>query len=113
MTYDGAEPHILVVDDDDGIRDLVTRYLNENGFLSLSVACAEDALEAIEFGEFDALVVDVMMPKVTGIDFTKVLRKKNDIPVLLLTALGETNGGRFTGAAPFILLLSRCQYTPI
>ena len=83
-------PHILVVDDDDGIRDLVTRYLNENGFFSLSVSSAEEALQALEIGEFDALVVDVMMPKITGLEFTQSLREKNNIPILLLTALGET-----------------------
>ena len=87
-------PHILVIDDDDRIRDLVARYLGENGFL---VSTAEDAAQAdkiLTLAEYDALVVDVMMPGQSGMEFTQELRQKNnkqnDVPILLLTAMGET-----------------------
>ena len=87
-------PHILVIDDDDRIRDLVARYLGEHGFL---VSTAENAAQAgriLTLAEYDALVVDVMMPGQSGMEFTQELRqdnnKQNDVPVLLLTAMGET-----------------------
>ncbi len=85
-----ALPHILVVDDDDRIRELVARYLSEHGFF---VSTAEDAKEAtaiLALAEYDALVVDVMMPGQSGMEFTEELRQKNDVPILLLTAMGET-----------------------
>lgn len=82
-------PHILVVDDDDRIRDLVSRYLNEHGFLALSVADAPQAKEALSRFTFDAMVLDVMMPGQTGVELTQELRAANDIPVILLTAMGE------------------------
>ena len=82
-------PHILVVDDDDRIRTLVSRYLNEHGFLSFTAENAAAAKEILKIGMFDALVVDVMMPGQDGRQFTNELRKHNDIPVLLLTAMGE------------------------
>lgn len=82
-------PHVLVVDDDDRIRDLVSRYLNEHGFFSVTAASADEAEDVLKVGLFDALVVDVMMPGRNGREFTKDLRKTNDVPVLLLTALGE------------------------
>lgn len=83
-------PHILVVDDDDRIRALVTRYLNEHGFFALSAADAAQAKAALKDAVFDALVVDVMMPGQDGRALTADVRKSSDIPVLLLTALGET-----------------------
>ncbi len=82
-------PHILVVDDDDRIRTLVSKYLNEHGFLSFTAANAQEAKEILEIGLFDALVVDVMMPGQNGRDFTKDIRSRGDVPVLLLTAQGE------------------------
>lgn len=85
------KPHILVVDDDDRIRSLLSKYLIDNDFI---VATAKDALHAEEILKkslFDALVVDVMMPGKTGFEFTKDLRRTSDLPVLLLTALGETD----------------------
>lgn len=84
-----ALPHILVVDDDDRIRDLVSRYLNEHGFVALSVDSAQSAAAALRHAVFDAIVLDVMMPGQTGVEWTRELRRKNDIPVLLLTAMGE------------------------
>lgn len=82
-------PHILVVDDDDRIRNLVSRYLNEHGFLAFTAEDAAAAAQILEIGQFDALVVDVMMPGQNGRDFTASLRKHSDVPVILLTAMGE------------------------
>ena len=102
-------PHILVVDDDDRIRTLVSKYLNDNGFLSFTAGNAQEAKEILEIGLFDALVVDVMMPGQNGRDFTKEIRKKGDVPVLLLTAQGEVEaravGERLRGI-PFTRVLS-------
>lgn len=82
-------PHILVVDDDDRIRALVARYLSEHGYLAMTAQDAQEAQAMLRHFLFDALVVDVMMPGQTGFTFTQELRKVSDIPVLLLTALGE------------------------
>ncbi|HEU4839361.1 MAG TPA: response regulator [Micavibrio sp.] len=98
-------PHILVVDDDDRIRTLVSRYLNEHGFLSFTAADAAQAKEILALGVFDALVVDVMMPGQDGRAFTRELRTANDIPVLLLTAMGEVEdrvGGLESGADDYL-----------
>jgi two-component system phosphate regulon response regulator OmpR len=100
-----ARPHILVVDDDTRIRDLVARYLTEHGFVAATVAGAREARIALEAFTFDALVVDVMMPGETGLEFTRKLRADNDIPVLLLTALGESEdriNGLETGADDYL-----------
>ncbi len=86
-----ARPHILVIDDDSRIRELVSRYLKENGFVVVTARDAADARAVMKGFEFDALVVDVMMPGETGLEFTKALRRERDIPVLLLTALGEVD----------------------
>lgn len=83
-------PHILVVDDDDRIRELVARYLSDNGFFVSLAANAKEAARILELAKYDALVVDVMMPGQTGMEFTQELRQNNDVPVLLLTAMGET-----------------------
>lgn len=98
-------PHILVVDDDDRIRSLVSRYLNEHGFLSFTAENAAAAKDILEIGVFDALVVDVMMPGQNGRDFTSELRRKSDVPVLLLTAMGEVDdrvGGLQSGADDYL-----------
>lgn len=84
-----ALPHILVVDDDDRIRSLVSRYLGEHGFMSFTAADAKEAKALLAVAEFDAMVLDVMMPGQDGRSLTQELRQSNDIPVLLLTALGE------------------------
>ncbi|NCC21204.1 MAG: response regulator transcription factor [Alphaproteobacteria bacterium] len=84
-----VKPHVLVVDDDARIRQLVSRYLTQNGFVSVSASSAGEARELMESLEFDALVVDIMMPDETGLAFTSALRERSDIPVLLLTALGD------------------------
>lgn len=85
------KPHILVVDDDDRIRSLLSRYLRENGFVVATAKDAEDARDVLKLALFDALIVDVMMPGQSGYEFTKSLRAGSAIPVLLLTALGETD----------------------
>ncbi len=83
------EAHILVVDDDDGIRTLVKEYLNENNFLVTTGKNAEDASEKIKIIKFDLIVLDVMMPGKSGIDFIKENIDNLDTPIILLTAKGE------------------------
>ena len=82
--------HILVVDDDDGIRSLVKQYLKENKFLVTTAANAEDASEKIKIIEFDLIVLDIMMPGKSGLDFIKD-NKKLETPIILLTAKGQPN----------------------
>lgn len=85
-----SKSHILMVDDDKRIRSLVSRYLHEHDFIVLSAQDAAEAVEMMALFDFDALVVDVMMPGQTGFEFTKGLRASGSaVPVLLLTALGE------------------------
>ena len=81
--------HILVVDDDDRIRNLLKDYLNNNNFLTSSAKDGSEALEKISVFEFDLIVLDVMMPGKSGFELTKEIKKNNDIPVILLTAKGE------------------------
>ena len=83
--------HILVVDDDDIIRSLVKKYLNENNFLVTTSSSAENAAEKIKIIRFDLIVLDVMMPGKSGIDFIKENKKSIDTPIILLTAKGETD----------------------
>lgn len=83
---------ILMVDDDSRIRQLVSRFLHEAGFIVVTANCADQADELLARMSFDALVLDIMMPGRTGLEYTAELREKNnDIPVILLTALGETD----------------------
>jgi two-component system phosphate regulon response regulator OmpR len=82
--------HIMVVDDDDRIRELVKQYLEENNFL---VSTARDALAAkakLEIINFDILILDIMMPGQSGLSLTKEIKKNNPVPIILLTAKGET-----------------------
>ena len=81
--------HILVVDDDDGIRNLVKEYLNENNFLVSTAKNAEDAYEKILIIKFDLIVLDVMMPGKNGLEFIQENKKIIDTPIILLTAKGE------------------------
>ncbi len=83
-------PHILVVDDDTRLRALLQRYLQENGFAVSSAKDAENARMFMNQYVFDLLIVDVMMPNETGLEFLKKLRKTNQIPAIVLTAMGET-----------------------
>ena len=68
--------HILVVDDDDGIRSLVKKYLNENNFLVTTAEDAEKALEKVKIIKFDLIVLDIMMPGKNGLEFIKENKKK-------------------------------------
>tara|TARA_Y100001970_G_scaffold292327_1_gene433198 strand:+ start:1678 stop:2355 length:678 start_codon:yes stop_codon:yes gene_type:complete len=81
--------HILVVDDDDGIRSLVKQYLNENNFLVTTSSSAENAEKKIEVIKFDLIVLDVMMKGKSGLDFIRNNKSKIDTPIILLTAKGE------------------------
>ena len=83
--------HILVVDDDDGIRFLVKQYLNENNFLVTTSNSAENAIEKVLIIKFDLIVLDVMMPGKSGLDFIKENKNSIDTPIILLTAKGEAN----------------------
>ena len=83
--------HILVVDDDDGIRSLVKQYLNQNNFLVTTANNAEDALEKVLIIKFDLIVLDVMMPGKSGLDFIKENKAAVDTPIILLTARGNAN----------------------
>ena len=81
--------HILVVDDDEGIRSLIKQYLNENNFLVTTSNSAENAEEKISIIKFDLIVLDVMMTGKSGLDFIKQNKSKIDTPIILLTAKGE------------------------
>ena len=83
------EAHILVVDDDEGIRSLIKQYLNENNFLVTTSDSAENAEEKISIIKFDLIVLDVMMTGKSGLDFIKQNKSKIDTPIILLTAKGE------------------------
>src|ERR1700761_7505995 len=84
-----ADPHLLVVDDDERLRALLQRYLSTNGF---RISAARDAAEAralMKSMAFDALVLDVMMPGESGLDLAKSVRTQSAVPILMLTARGE------------------------
>jgi len=83
------EAHILVVDDDDRIRDLVKQYLNENNYFVTTAINAEDAQKKVKTIKFDLIVLDIMMPGKSGLDFTKENKNKIYTPIILLTAKGE------------------------
>ncbi len=83
--------HILVVDDDDGIRSLVKKYLIENNFLVTTADSAEDAFEKIKLIKFDLIILDIMMPGKSGLEFIKENKKKLETPIILLTAKGQPN----------------------
>ena len=83
--------HILVVDDDDGIRSLVKKYLNENDYLVTTANSAEDGSEKIKILKFDLIILDIMMPGKSGLEFIEDHKKDLDTPIILLTAKGEPN----------------------
>lgn len=88
---DSFNAHILVVDDDDGIRSLVKKYLNENNYLVTTADSAENAVKKIRIIKFDLIILDIMMPGKNGLEFIKENKKKLDTPIILLTAKGEAN----------------------
>ena len=83
--------HILVVDDDDGIRTLVKQYLVGKNFLVTTANSAEEAKEKVSIIKFDLIVLDIMMPGKNGLEFTKENKEKINTPIILLTAKGETD----------------------
>ena len=80
--------HILVVDDDNGIRSLVKKYLNENNYLVNTASNAEDATEKIKIINFDLIILDIMMPGKSGLEFIQDNKRKISTPIILLTAKG-------------------------
>tara|TARA_B100001057_G_scaffold369682_1_gene373407 strand:- start:2807 stop:3484 length:678 start_codon:yes stop_codon:yes gene_type:complete len=83
--------HILVVDDDEGIRSLVKKYLNENKYLISTADSAENAFEKIKIIKFDLIILDIMMPGKSGLEFVKDNRNDLDTPIILLTAKGQAD----------------------
>ena len=81
--------HILVVDDDDRIRELIKQYLNDNNFVVTTAIDAKEAKKKIEYFKFDMIVLDVMMPGQNGFDLTNEIKKVLSTPIILLTAKGE------------------------
>ena len=83
--------HILVVDDDEGIRSLVKKYLNENNYIVNTAKSAEDASKKIQIIKFDLIILDIMMPGKSGLEFIKENKKKLETPIILLTAKGQAS----------------------
>lgn len=83
------EPHIFVIDDDDRLRSLIARYLSEHGFIVATAANASDARKKMESLAFDLIILDLMMPGESGLDFAADLRRRSTVPILMLTAMGE------------------------
>ena len=82
-------PHILVVDDDTRLRELLRKFLTENEFRVTTAADAAEARQMLTSLEFDLIVLDVMMPGESGLELTSGLREFSGVPILLLTAMGE------------------------
>jgi len=100
-----AHAHILVVDDDKRLRDLIARYLGEQGFRVSVAVDAADARAKLKSISFDLLVLDIMMPGESGLDLTRALRQESSVPILLLTAMGEVQdriNGLETGADDYL-----------
>ena len=83
-------PHILVVDDDTRIRNLLKKYLGDNGYMVTTAADAAEARRHLTALQFDLLVVDVMMPGENGLSLTRGIRETSTVPILMLTAMGES-----------------------
>lgn len=84
-------PHLLVIDDDTRIRSLLSQFLQQNGFRVSVAASSDDARRKLNGLDFDLLIVDVMMPGENGISLTRSLRETKEVPILMLTALSETD----------------------
>ena len=83
--------HVLVVDDDEGIRSLVKKFLNKKNYLVTTASNAENANEKVKIIKFDLIILDIMMPGKSGLEFLKEYKKNINTPVILLTAKGEPN----------------------
>jgi two-component system phosphate regulon response regulator OmpR len=90
MDASADKPHILVVDDDTRLRELLRTFLSKNGFRVTVASHAAEARERLGVLDFDLIVLDVMMPGETGLDFAAGLRRNDDVPILMLTAMGDT-----------------------
>ena len=97
--------HILIIDDEKGIREPLKEYLESENFFVTTAKDAEDAKNKIKILEFDLLIVDIMMPGQSGLDFTKEIRKNKNTPIVFLTAMGEAASrihGLETGADDYV-----------
>ena len=83
------DPHILVIDDDDKIRELLKKYLVDNQFIVSTASDAQNAKEFIKYIKFDLIVIDIMMPGQNGYELTEEIRKNSLVPIIHLTAMGE------------------------
>ena len=97
-TLSDDAPHLLVVDDDTRIRSLLSQYLTNSGFRVTMAGSAAEARRKLEGIDFDLLILDVMMPGETGVSLTRSLREQKNVPILMLTALSETDS-RIDGLA--------------
>ena len=86
---DNSKIHILIIDDDEKIRDLLKQYLKNNNFFVSTAINASDAEEKLKIVKFDLAIIDIMMPGKDGLQLTKEIREKIDLPIILLTAKGE------------------------
>ena len=86
---DNSKIHILIIDDDEKIRDLLKQYLKNNNFFVSTAINASDAEEKLKIVKFDLAIIDIMMPGKDGLQLTKEIRDKIDLPIILLTAKGE------------------------
>jgi two-component system OmpR family response regulator len=82
-------PHLLVIDDDHEIRDLLTRFMEKNGFRITAVRDAREARRAWTRGAFQLVVLDLMLPGESGLDVARWLRDQEDVPIVMLSAMGE------------------------
>ncbi len=106
MKISSFSPHILLIDDDTRIRNLLKRYLNENGFFVSTLESTKNADQLINQIKTDLIILDLMLPEENGVDFAKRVRPYNNIPIVMLTAKGEVEDkitGLETGADDYII----------
>jgi two-component system OmpR family response regulator len=84
-----ASPHLLIVDDDRGIRDLVSHFLTRHGFRCATAKNGQEMREAISNGRFDLVILDLMLPGEDGLSLCRWLRRDSTLPIIMLTAMGE------------------------
>ena len=99
-------PHILVVDDDERLRDLLSKFLSENGFMVVTAGDAAEARTRLTSLDFDLIILDLMMPGESGISFARDLRKRSAMPILMLTAMAEAEdriSGLESGADDYLV----------
>jgi two-component system phosphate regulon response regulator OmpR len=89
MDASADKPHILIVDDDTRLRDLLNKFLSQNGFRVSTASNAAEARQRLSALDFDLIVLDVMMPGESGLDLAMQIRRIDDVPILMLTAMGE------------------------